>query len=595
MAAQTQSPLNNAPEIIERFGGIRPMASKIGAAVTTVQGWKKRGSIPANRVNSLLEAALEHDIDITDLVPLPEIVANDQEPKGAAQKDEIVIKDIQIDNTKMSDTTKEADKTGDDAGEKAEDTSTAPQKPAPAESKPAGAKPTEAKPEEAAENLSNHSAETSTHYDDIAPSLVASLLHDDLITMIHESEKRAVMKSTVTNSILIIIALGAGLLLLWPRGPASGPSKAEREAEMARVEAIESDLNRVKDDVESMKDRQGFFGQVIPDDLNEKLASIQQQAAQAQAGAQNVLNDVQSLSDSVAKGDLKALEGRIQGLEVKLETLGHVPMMAALSDRYTALTSNAGGQDLLKRSTTQLSTLVSGLQGQSEAEISAAIDKARQSNAALGQSLEGVPADDLKAAALLMTMTQVRSSLNRSGEPFGDDLTLLKNLVGEDNPELVASINRLAPHAAEGILTPGGLSDELKSITGEVVVASLKGEDVSIKEKAQARLNSIFKLEKDGELVTGTPTQAKLQETQRLLDNGDLEGAIALMQTLDGDAAQTAAPWLDQAQTTLLAQQMQAKLSQTMAVKTGGYTASGKPSGAQLIHDPASGTMILKR
>lgn len=32
--------IQNGAEIIERFGGIRPMAKKIEAAVTTVQGWK---------------------------------------------------------------------------------------------------------------------------------------------------------------------------------------------------------------------------------------------------------------------------------------------------------------------------------------------------------------------------------------------------------------------------------------------------------------------------------------------------------------------------------------------------------------------------
>ena len=32
--------IDNATEIIERFGGIRPMAKKIGVAVTTIQGGK---------------------------------------------------------------------------------------------------------------------------------------------------------------------------------------------------------------------------------------------------------------------------------------------------------------------------------------------------------------------------------------------------------------------------------------------------------------------------------------------------------------------------------------------------------------------------
>jgi len=51
-------------EIIERFGGIRPMASKLGVAVTTVQGWKERGHIPEGRLSQIIAAAATHGVDI---------------------------------------------------------------------------------------------------------------------------------------------------------------------------------------------------------------------------------------------------------------------------------------------------------------------------------------------------------------------------------------------------------------------------------------------------------------------------------------------------------------------------------------------------
>ena len=35
--------LDNAEKVVAAFGGIRPMAKKLGVAVTTVQGWKERG------------------------------------------------------------------------------------------------------------------------------------------------------------------------------------------------------------------------------------------------------------------------------------------------------------------------------------------------------------------------------------------------------------------------------------------------------------------------------------------------------------------------------------------------------------------------
>jgi hypothetical protein len=50
--------------LIERFGGIRPMAAKLQIPVTTVQGWKKRGAIPASRHSDILAAAETHNITL---------------------------------------------------------------------------------------------------------------------------------------------------------------------------------------------------------------------------------------------------------------------------------------------------------------------------------------------------------------------------------------------------------------------------------------------------------------------------------------------------------------------------------------------------
>lgn len=61
-------------EIIERFGGIRPMASKLGVAVTTVQGWKERAHIPGGRTQQILAAAAEHGVDLGGGAPASEAV-----------------------------------------------------------------------------------------------------------------------------------------------------------------------------------------------------------------------------------------------------------------------------------------------------------------------------------------------------------------------------------------------------------------------------------------------------------------------------------------------------------------------------------------
>lgn len=61
-----ESALNPVEALIERFGGLRPMAEKLGVPVSTVQGWKKRAAIPANRVGELRAAAERHHIVLTE-------------------------------------------------------------------------------------------------------------------------------------------------------------------------------------------------------------------------------------------------------------------------------------------------------------------------------------------------------------------------------------------------------------------------------------------------------------------------------------------------------------------------------------------------
>ena len=43
--------------VLDSFGGLRPMAKEIGLGVSTVQGWKQRARIPANRLELINASA----------------------------------------------------------------------------------------------------------------------------------------------------------------------------------------------------------------------------------------------------------------------------------------------------------------------------------------------------------------------------------------------------------------------------------------------------------------------------------------------------------------------------------------------------------
>ncbi len=82
MTEPTEPNLPDTATVIEAFGGIRPMAQKLGVPVSTVQGWKQRNTIPQNRAADVMAAAAAHGVDLSiassstdvDVTAVPETV-----------------------------------------------------------------------------------------------------------------------------------------------------------------------------------------------------------------------------------------------------------------------------------------------------------------------------------------------------------------------------------------------------------------------------------------------------------------------------------------------------------------------------------------
>lgn len=57
--------MNKAAEIIDRFGGIAPLARILGHKnASTVQGWKEKGFIPSRQHQAVWDAAQERGIKL---------------------------------------------------------------------------------------------------------------------------------------------------------------------------------------------------------------------------------------------------------------------------------------------------------------------------------------------------------------------------------------------------------------------------------------------------------------------------------------------------------------------------------------------------
>lgn len=53
------------PSVFEKFGGIRPMASKLGVPSSTVKSWHVKREIPGWRYDHILLVAARHKIPLT--------------------------------------------------------------------------------------------------------------------------------------------------------------------------------------------------------------------------------------------------------------------------------------------------------------------------------------------------------------------------------------------------------------------------------------------------------------------------------------------------------------------------------------------------
>lgn len=84
-------------EVIQRFGGIRPTAKAMRSPVTTVQGWKRRGHIPENRIPDLEAAATRKGITLERdlLVAATGGTTSDRSPATAAPTAETVAAGVQ--------------------------------------------------------------------------------------------------------------------------------------------------------------------------------------------------------------------------------------------------------------------------------------------------------------------------------------------------------------------------------------------------------------------------------------------------------------------------------------------------------------------
>lgn len=610
--------LADASLIIDRFGGIRPMSNKMRVPVTTIQGWKKRGSIPGARRAEILECARQNGIDLSDILSgkslanenadsMPITIGEDFPDSSRpwhGLKNRSESEGLEEPEEEGDDEPSDPDEEDEELLEEKDDSEGA------EDADPGKDRDSEQDEEDEIEDIRPFEKPAFGDYRRTSPSEIhatrsVSVMQDRpygegdlsaLMDKIKTVEVRSGRHMTLIAGSLVAAALAFVMIIFWPQ---SGPPPGVPEAtKVASVAPEDTGFSSPTEEGLGTAD-EGFslfysgIQSALSDALEESRAireSLTSVAVQAQ-GVVSVLTDP----------DAGPMGPRLEAIGEKVDAM--VPSLS-LSDfmaRIESMMQNEQGQKTVQDVLTRLRSFSAIDSSGSDPEES--LNRARAQDPLLNQAFAGVAPEDLKAAALLVGFSQFRSILERGDTPFDKDLPLLLDFVGEDNPELRESLLRLAPQAEKGVLSPAGLMTQFKSMAGEAVMSSLQGDDVSFEERAIARLNDVLQIEKNGELVTGTDTQAKIARARTALDTGDVEGAVAELEGLEGPAAQTARPWIDKAQAVILAGQVKQMVSGFMAMRLhegGGakYTArskgfSGLLPQAPVVHDPESDVLIL--
>ena len=168
---------------------------------------------------------------------------------------------------------------------------------------------------------------------------------------------------------------------------------------------------------------------------------------------------------------------------------------------------------------------------------------------------------NLTAAAMLMGLSELRSAMGRQ-QPYKEDLALVRRIAGND-PALQKSLDRLAPYAERGVLSRETLQKEFRGLAGDIVMAKLQGEDLSVKEKMMQRMAKFVKLRRIDD-IEGETVDARVARAQKMIDTGDIRGAIVELQKLEGAPRAAADPWMDEARGSVIAQDASDALSHTI-------------------------------
>jgi uroporphyrinogen-III synthase len=508
-AAETGETAGSVAEtVIARFGGLRPTATKLGVAVSTVQGWKARGHIPQTRHEEVRAAAAEHGIDISDL-DLSDGAESGAESGAEAGAETPASTDLAgVTTSSGASPWDTRSGSGAPSGSAALHTAEG--------DEGAGASGASAGGDESAGDP--HAADVALPSSAMPPP---------------PPPKGGGGALALGLFLAIVLFVGGAVAAaytrdIWepylPEAP-DGPLQQQLAGLEQRVGALESAPAVAPQRVEQL-------GQTVQQ-LSGRVEDLAAAPAGPDAGALEALQERVAALEAGAAGGAAGTEGGAEG------------------------SAGAAQVQSLRESVAELRGTLDGLRGQLDEQADAqTVETLQQQVSGLSEDLRQVSEQARQAAAsragdsgFALALGQLRDAL-RFSEPFATELQAVRGLMPSDDP-LAEAVAPLAEHAETGVPTREELRARFEPMARAVVVASY---DESWSGRLMSRVSEAVSVRPVGD-VEGDSARARVARADNDLMHQDLAGAVEELQGLEGDAAAAAAAWVSEAQARLAAEQ----------------------------------------
>ena len=149
---------------------------------------------------------------------------------------------------------------------------------------------------------------------------------------------------------------------------------------------------------------------------------------------------------------------------------------------------------------------------------------------------------DVMAAALLLGVAQIHGIMDREAS-YQDDLDFLKIILADD-PEMVASLNKLGPFAEKAIMTREEIMDTLQILGKETLAVSVTHPELSWTDRFWLALDNVIQIKKKTPVTTTTTAtaatdtpQGQIKQAQNLVAQDQYDEAALVLQDYQGPQA----------------------------------------------------------